>query len=265
MRFQRKLQGRGDIARNSEMINAGLKLDRYFYDEHFVYHPCNAENIADTLAADYVKKVNQYGIKNVLLCTAMRERGCVSVNKLNNMLQEVFTKGKPEAKFGEKIYRVGDRVMQTRNNYDFLIMRNGQMQYGIFNGERGTISKVIEDPEEESFKIVVVYDDGSIGGYTKNTIADLTLAYATTLHKCQGSEADCMMMAYTHGDYLLLNRSLFYTGETRAKKEFNFYGEEKYKYGKMLSAFDIAVGRVDDSKRNTMLAERIKEEMDKNE
>ena len=69
-----------------------------------------------------------------------------------------------------------------------------------------------------------------------------------------------MMMGYLHGDYLLLNRALFYTGETRAKKEFRFYGEEKFMYGKMLSAFDVAVGKTGDSKRNTMLSEMLREE-----
>ena len=66
-----------------------------------------------------------------------------------------------------------------------------------------------------------------------------------------------MMMIYTFGDYLLLNRSLFYTGETRAKKEFRFYGEEKFQYGKVMSAFDMAVKKIDDTKRNTSLSARI--------
>lgn len=149
--------------------------------------------------------------------------------------------------------------MQTTNDYQFVILRNGKERLGIFNGERGTISKIVPDPENESYKVVVMFDDGSIGGYTKNTIMNLSLSYVTTLHKCQGSEAPCMMMVYTFGDYMLLNRSLFYTGETRAKKEFRFYGEEKWKYGKMLSAFDIAVSRTDDAKRNTALAQRIQE------
>ena len=165
---------------------------------------------------------------------------------------------------GKQLYRVGDRVMQTKNDYNFVIKKkDGQSVTGIFNGERGTIIKILPDPENESYKLVVCFDDGSIGGYTKNTVQNLTLAYATTLHKCQGSEAACMMMAYTYGDYMLLNRSLFYTGETRAKKEFRFYGEEKFQYGKMLSAFDIAVGKIDDVKRNTLLAERICKEMEK--
>ncbi len=252
----------GTIAHNSEMINAGLKIGRYCYDEHFVYIPASIEKIADVIISDYVKKVGEYGIQNVMLCAAMRERGVVAVNKLNQMLQDRFTKGRKEAIFGEgRKFRVGDRVMQTKNDYSFVLKRtDGNLVEGIFNGERGTVAKIEQDPlEPESYRMIVKFDDGSIGGYTKSTATNLTLAYATTLHKCQGSEAACMMMVYTFGDYMLLNRSLFYTGETRAKKEFRFYGEEKFQYGKMLSAFDIAVSKADDAKRNTSLCERIRE------
>lgn len=248
----------GTIAKNSELINAGMKINKYSYDEHFKYIPCTVDNIAENMVNDYLKKVNIYGIKNVMLCCAMRERGVVSVNKLNLRLQEIFTKGKEEAVFPDgRKFRVGDRVMQIKNDYGFVVLRNGEMSEGIFNGERGSIIRITYDEDMESYKITVMFDDGSLGGYTKNTIMNLTLAYATTLHKCQGSEAACMMMSYTFGDYILLNRSLFYTGETRAKKEFCFYGEEKYQYGKILSAFDIAVGKTDDAKRYTMLAQRI--------
>ncbi|MCR5670727.1 MAG: ATP-dependent RecD-like DNA helicase [Butyrivibrio sp.] len=251
----------GTIAHNSELINAGMKIDRYCYDEHFIYIPGNADNLADLIVNDYKKKVAEYGITNVMLCTAMRERGIVSVNRLNRTLQDVFTKGQMEAEYSANLkFRVGDRVMQTKNDYNFEMRRNGKPMLGIFNGERGIVQKIMPDEENDSYKMIVLFDDGSVGGYTKATAPNLTLAYATTLHKCQGSEAPCMMMAYTFGDYILLNRSLFYTGETRAKKEFRFYGEEKFQYGKILSAFDIAVGKTDDNKRNTALAERLQGE-----
>ena len=254
----------GTIAHNSELINSGMKIDKYCYDEHFVYVPSSIEKIAETIVSDYVKKVEQYGIQNVMLCTAMRERGEISVNKLNNRLQEIYTAGREEARVGGRLFRVGDRVMQTKNDYQFLSIRKNKITgqnenvQGVFNGEKGTIAKIMYDEQEESYRIVVVFDDGKCGGYTNLTIPNLTLAYVTTLHKCQGSEAACMMMAYTFGDYMLLNRSLFYTGETRAKKEFRFYGEEQWKYGKMMSAFDMAVGKTDDTKRNTALGEKIK-------
>ena len=248
----------GTIAKNSALINAGVKIKDYDYDDHFVYVPATAKSIADVMVSDYARKVKEYGIKDVMLCAAMKDRGACSVNKLNERLSEIFTKGNAEAYYGTKRFRVGDRVMQIKNDYEFVAMKGKVQRKGVFNGEKGTVVKIIYSSGFEDPKMVVLFDDGSLGGYTKKTAQNLTLAYATTLHKCQGSEAACVMMAYTFGDYVLLNRSLFYTGETRAKKEFRFYGEEKYKYGKMLSAFDIAVSKAGDSKRNTFLTERIR-------
>ena len=248
----------GTIASNSMLINEGAKLKDYTYDDHFVYVPATSASIADVIVDDYLKKVKEYGIKDVMLCTAMKDRGACAVNKLNERLQEIMTKGREEARFGDRRFRVGDRVMQIKNDYEFVLVNGGSRRKGIFNGERGTVSKIIYSHEEQEYRMVVLFDDGSIGGYTSKTASNLTLAYATTLHKCQGSEAACMMMAYTFGDFMLLNRSLFYTGETRAKKEFRFYGEEKCKYGKMMSAFDLAVSKTGDIKRNTALSERIK-------
>ena len=252
----------GTIARNAELINAGKKLETYTHDEHFVYRPANSANIFEVMVSDFKKKAGEYGIRNVMLCVAMRERGPISVNKLNQRLQAELTAGKAEAVFGSKIFRVGDRVMQTKNDYNFVVMRKKGEQSiyekGIFNGERGTVAKILPDPEEDSYKLVIVYDDGSIGGYTKNTAQNLTLAYATTVHKCQGSEAPCVMMGYVFGDYLLVNRALFYTAVTRAKKEFRCYGEEKIdETGRLCRVFDTAVHKVDAAKRNTKLAARL--------
>ncbi len=253
----------GSIAENSEKILAGKHIKSYDYDEHFIYTPVSTENILDTMVRDYLEKIKQYGVKEVMLCTAMRERGAVSVTKLNDTLQAIVTKGNSEAVYGKRRFRVGDRVMQTKNDYQFELKKDGKIRAGVFNGEKGTVVKILDDPEESSFKrMVILFDDGSLGGYTKHSVDNLVLAYATTLHKCQGSEAACMMMAYTYGDYMLLNRSLFYTGETRAKKEFRFYGEEKLQNGRVSSAFDLAVRKIDDAKRNTRLKERIKDAYD---
>ena len=249
----------GTIATNSYLIKDGRKLKDYVYDEHFVYIPSSIEHIRDIVINDYIAKIQQYGIQNVMLCAAMRVRGVVSVNALNSILQEKLTKGRKQAVFGDgKIFRVGDRVMQIHNDYKFVIKRSDRYSEGIFNGERGTVADVIYDPIEDGYKLVVLFDDGSIGEYTSAAVENLVLAYANTLHKCQGSESECMMMVYTFGDYMLLKKSLFYTGETRAKKEFRFYGEEQYRYGGKLSAFDVAVGRTDDEERNTTLAARLK-------
>ncbi|MGN0240974.1 MAG: AAA family ATPase [Candidatus Weimeria sp.] len=248
----------GSIAENAALINRGREIASYTYDSHFVYIPTDIRNIQQVLVNDYIRKVNEYGIKDVLLCVAMRERGPVSVKVLNHILQEIYTKGHKEAKAGSEVFRVGDRVMQIKNNNGFPIWRPDEgLTKGVFNGEKGTIADIRTIDGEPAF--VVVFDDGSQAGYLKDSATTLTLAYATTVHKCQGSEAPCVMMAYTFGDYMLLKRSLFYTGETRAKKEFRFYGEEQWKYGRQLSAFDIAVKKTEDKERNTMLAERIRQ------
>ena len=261
----------GTIAQNAEKINAGLRVSNYTMDEHFKYkafYTTEQESavgkMADELVKDYIQNVKDYGIQNVLLCVAMKERGECCVAKLNRRLQEAFTKGHKEAMFGDfKKFRVGDRVMQTANDYGFIkVLPDKTQQEGVFNGETGTVVNITDDPENDSYRLVVKFDDGCLGGYTKNTVKNLTLAYAITIHKCQGSEAKCVMMAYAWGDWMLLNRSLFYTAETRAKEVFNMYGEVQFRYNSNESAFDMAVKRLDDSQRNTMLCERIKVLMD---
>lgn len=249
----------GSIAENAALINKGREISSYTYDKEFVYIPTNIQTIQQTVINDYITKVNEYGLKDVLLCVAMKERGVVCVKTLNAILQNIFTKGHKEVVIKGNLFREGDRVMQTKNNYQFVMKRpdSDEPQMGVFNGEKGTIVRITECDGEAA--LVVLFDDGSVGGYLPKSAEDLTLCYATTVHKCQGSEAPCVMMAYTFGDYMLLKRSLFYTGETRAKKEFRFYGEEQWKYGRKLSAFDVAVRRVDDKTRNTSLSERIKQ------
>ncbi len=272
----------GNIANNAEKINAGIKKKNYIYGNNFVYTPYKAvgtnekldetileyygnvhkdtKNLVDIIVNDYIKKTNEYGIKNVMLCTAKKESGNTSVKTLNTIIQDRMTKGKPEVRYGSKLFRVGDRVMQTKNFYDFVIKNSdGNLVTGIFNGDVGTVVKIIKDDEDQ--KMVVMLDDGSMCGFTTNTVASLELAYAQTVHKCQGSEADCVLMVYTFGDFILLNRSLYYTGETRAKKEFRFYGEERYMHGGWVSAFDIAVNHVDDLKRYTNLKNFIQDSM----
>lgn len=267
----------GTIAENAVKINSGSKIQSYRYDYSFKYFPffTDSENarpgdvlttlsdMANAVIRDYRLKVQEYGIRDVMLCCAMKDRGDLSVNNLNSKIQQLMTIGREEAVFknGQK-YRVGDRVMHTKNcsSFDQRIDKDGKRIKGIFNGERGVVQRVRTKRDESGqtlYNILVQFDDGSIASYSDDTIGILTLAYATTLHKCQGSEAKCMMMVYTYGDFILLNKSLFYTGETRARKEFRFYGEEKIRYGKKTSAFDIAVRSNKDTKRNTGLKDML--------
>lgn len=250
----------GSIARNAQLINSGAYISDYIYDDHFHYRGTkNKNDLPAMVINDYIKNVNKYGIQEVMLATAMREKGPCCVNKLNEQFQEIFTgKNDKVTIVKNHTYALGDRVMQTKNDYKFVRARGKKLELGVFNGEKGTVVKVIhkEDNEDLEDRIIVRFDDGSFGGYNKNNAINLALAYATTVHKCQGSEAKCMMMVYTFSDFMLLRRSLFYTGETRAKEEFFFYGEEK-PWGARGSVFDVAVKKLDDKERNTMLSEKL--------
>lgn len=250
----------GSIAQNAQLINSGAYISDYIYDEHFHYKGTkNKNDLPAMVINDYIKNVNKYGIQEVMLATAMREKGPCCVNRFNEQLQEIFTGTHDRVTLIKNhTYALGDRVMQTKNDYKFPRIRNNTKELGVFNGEKGTVIKVIHKEENDDLedRIIVKFDDGSFGGYNKDNAINLTLAYATTVHKCQGSEAACMMMVYTFSDFMLLRRSLFYTGETRAKEEFFFYGEEKA-WGSRGSAFDVAVKKLDDKERNTMLSEKL--------
>lgn len=260
-------RNQGSIAYNADLINNGQKISTYCYDDNFVYVPTTSKDIANDILKDFEAKVAQYGIKNVMLCTPMRSRGEACVDKLNKLIQaKTITKTYPFAKVStDKTFYIGDRVMQTKNNYEMILHKDGaEDREGVFNGERGTIidirTSMVDD--FETLVVKVKFDDDYIGEYTNANLSELVMAYATTLHKCQGSEAACTMIAMTYGDYILANKELFYTGVTRAKKECRLYGEEQERYGRMLSAFDIAVKKTDNVVRYTKLAERLIDQKD---
>ena len=131
-------------------------------------------------------------------------------------------------------YRVRDRVMQIRNDYD----------KEVFNGDIGTITDVnLEDRE-----LTVRFDDREIT-YDVSELDELTLAYATTIHKAQGSEYPIVVMPITMSHYVMLQRNLLYTGVTRAKKILVLVGEKK--------AIACAIRNETTSVRNTRLAQRL--------
>ena len=249
----------GTIAKNADRIRVGMKMRELEKDGAFMYFPFqDHDQMLAVLVNDYIANVKKYGIEEVMLCTATKERGSVSVSKLNTSIQAALTAKNEKATYGSKTFHVGDRVMFTKNNYDFLRKTaTGELVEGLFNGERGIICKILPDPELDSYKMIVRFDDGSFGGFTKNSVEDLVLAYATTMHKCQGSEAKCVMVANTFSDWMLLIRSLFYTGVTRAKTQCLLYGEEKFQYGHWQSVFDRAISNDKDIIRQTRLKERL--------
>jgi len=135
--------------------------------------------------------------------------------------------------------RVGDRVIQTRNNYDL----------GIFNGEIGCVTQV--DSEEMTCEVCFAGGEQRNVIFEKENLSDLSLAYAITIHKSQGSEFQAVIIPVLGQHFNMLFRNLIYTGLTRAKKLAVFVGSRK--------ALAMAVGKIDNRKRQTALADLISE------
>ena len=148
-------------------------------------------------------------------------KGILGVDNLNNELQSILnppSKDKKERKFKDSVFREGDKVMQTKNNYSLKWNRiNGYGDnegVGIFNGDMGFIESI----SEENRTVTVVFDDERRIVYDNLYVEELELAYAITIHKSQGSEFKVIIIPAFMGSPFLMNRNLLYTGITRAKK-----------------------------------------------
>ena len=162
------------------------------------------------------------------------QRGVVGAANLNLLLQQALNPSGPSLGRGGYTYRQGDRVMQLRNNYD----------KDVFNGDLGYIREV--DTEGRTLKVDF---DGKWVEYDVTELDELTLAYATTIHKAQGSEYPIVVMPVLMTHYVMLQRNLIYTGITRAKKICVLIGATK--------ALAYAVRNMSVLKRNTSLRERL--------
>lgn len=160
----------------------------------------------------------------VLSPTRRHETG---TNSLNRHLQEALNPpapGKREKKFGEFIFREGDRVMQIRNNYDIIWKKaNGpEVGTGVFNGDIGQILSI-----DLAIETIDIQFEDKIAEYSFSMLQELEPAYAMTIHKAQGSEYRAVIMAALDGSQYLLTRSVLYTAMTRARELFIAVGDEQ--------------------------------------
>ena len=162
------------------------------------------------------------------------QRGAAGAANLNIILQEALNPGGPGIRHGGYIFRTNDKVMQIKNNYD----------KEVFNGDTGIIEKTsLED------RTLIINFDGRHIEYDASELDELVLAYATTIHKSQGSEYPVVVMPVLMEHYIMLQRNLVYTGITRAKKILVIVGTRK--------ALEYSVNNMQVTKRNTMLKERL--------
>lgn len=162
------------------------------------------------------------------------QRGVVGATSLNQSLQAAINPGDMGLKRGGFLFKAQDKVMQIRNNYD----------KDVYNGDIGVVGSV--DMEDRS--LVVIFDGREVE-YDASELDELVLAYATTIHKSQGSEYPIVVMPVLMTHFVMLQRNLIYTGITRAKKVLVMVGTKK--------ALAYAVRNVVVQKRNTMLKERL--------
>lgn len=239
-RIFRQAQGSA-IVTNAHKINKGdMPILSGGEDRDFFYieedDPQKVVNVIKDLCLERLP--NYYGLDSVndiqVLCPM--QKGVVGVKNLNVVLQEALNPSDCFIKHGGTQYRINDKVMQIKNNYE----------KNVFNGDIGTIVSI----NAEDKTIVIKFDEDYID-YEITEMDEITLAYATTIHKSQGSEYPIVVAPMTLQHYIMLTRNLIYTCVTRAKKAFILVGTKK--------AIAISVANDKMQKRNTMLSQRIRE------
>lgn len=225
------------IIQNAHIINAGRLPDIRKQYSDFVFYELNDDtSITQKILDLCTKDLPHEGfdvLKDVQVLSPMHRFLC-GVENLNLMLQEQLNpkKNQDELKYSSQTFRVGDKVMHIRNNY----------QKNVFNGDIGFIQDINNE------KLTVDYFD-HIVTYEKNELNELTLAYASSVHKSQGSEYKVIIIPLSTSHYIMLQRNLLYTAITRAKQKVIIIGSKK--------ALMTAIQSNRTQKRYTLLAERL--------
>lgn len=249
---------------NSHRVNEGENFiskeeigesgDNYLEDFFFINESNKSKIVYNvlSLSGERLKKYGDYDfLKNIQIITPTK-KGDLGTKELNKLLQETVNpaeEDKSEKKFGDSIFREGDRIMQTKNNYEMYWEKHEKSTFesgsGVFNGEFGTIQKINEQEKQLQIK----FDDEKIAWYQYNELEQIEHAYAITVHKAQGSEFDVVIMALGPSAPMLLTRNLLYTGMTRAKKLLIIVGSK--------NIVDFMIQNADNKKRNTGLAFKL--------
>ena len=248
-----------DIVVNAHKINRGEEviLDNKSRDFFFLKRQ-DANTIISVVLTLIQKKLPNYvdaDMFDIQVLTPMR-KGLLGVERLNGILQQYLNppdSKKAEKEYGDKIFRVGDKVMQIKNNYQLeweiatkygLVVDRG---VGVFNGDIGRIVEINTYTET----VEVEFEEKKKVKYSFQLLDELELAYAVTIHKSQGSEYPAVVIPLLQGPRQLYHRNLIYTAVTRARKCVTLVGDDV--------TFQEMIGNVNEQRRYTSLAERIVE------
>lgn len=245
------------IITNAHRINNGEMpfLNQKDKDFYFIRNE-NLDSILNTvldLANRRLPNFNKkWDKKRDIQVLSPMKKGVLGVINLNEKLQEILnppSNSKNEKRQGNMVFRDGDKVMQTKNNYSikWTLLSNGDSGEGIFNGDMGFIKSISDDEKS----VTVIFDDDKKVIYDSETIEELELAYAITIHKSQGSEFKVVIIPSFMGSPFLMNRNLLYTGITRAKELVTVVGYPR--------ALHYMVSNVNSAQRFSSLEIRIKD------
>ena len=215
------------IVTNAHKIVQGEMPDLHKRDNDFFFLPdFHQEHIAETigdLCARRLKNAYGYNLLEHIQVLSPTRKGILGTFELNNRLQSLVNPNPSRGvKVGYYTLNEGDKVMQSRNNYDIPWSKDdGEFGEGVFNGDIGVLTEV-----NNASKIYKVRFDDRVATYDSDSVGDLELAYASTVHKSQGNEFDCVILPMFRGAPQLMYRNLLYTAVTRARKMLIIIGDE---------------------------------------
>ncbi|MEV0010295.1 ATP-dependent RecD-like DNA helicase [Streptomyces sp. NPDC051840] len=210
------------VVTNAHRINSGVPPVTQGLGDFFLFVEDETED-AGVLAVDVAARriPAKFGLdpRRDVQVLAPMHRGPAGAGHLNGLLQQAITPGRPglpEKRFGGRVFRVGDKVTQIRNNYE-------KGENGVFNGTVGVVTAL--DPDEQ--RLTVLTDEDEEIGYDFDELDELAHAYAMTIHRSQGSEYPAVVIPVTTSAWMMLQRNLLYTAVTRAKKLVVLVGSRK--------------------------------------
>ena len=230
-------------ASNSRIITNAYAINHndthlQFGDDFQFLEVQNSEEAAQLVIKNYLQEVSLHGIEDVQILSPLRKRGAVAANALNETIRDLVNPPnnlKKEVKCGSRVFRVGDRIMQTANRIN------------VSNGDVGVITDMKKEDDETITCVRLL--DGRTLQYTQEMLEDLEFSYCTTIHKSQGQEYPVIIVPLLKEHYIMLRRNLLYTAVTRAKAKVILIGQKQ--------AVFVAIHKCDVGQRNTVLADRI--------
>ncbi len=258
---------KSQIIVNAHRVNEGKsfipkdEIEEDSKNDFFIINETNPEKMMYQVISLCTGRLQNYGnydfFQNIQILTPTK-KGMFGTKELNRYLQKVLNPEdifKTEKKVNGVIYRVGDRIMQVKNNYDIYWEKDRveeskekvktEIGNGVFNGEIGTITAINEIEKN----VEVKFDDDKIAWYEFSELDQIEHSYAITIHKAQGSEYDVVIMCIPKTAPMLLTRNLLYTGITRARDLLVIIGDRKI--------VDFMIQNVDSKKRNTGLKYKL--------